>query len=178
MDEATLVDLLPDPNRDLYLQHISPAIGAFPEVVPLTYALRFSAAEKSGWRLDTARLVKAAREAAEARRLESPIQSNANLYSQQQEAFSSITPQNLFERDFTLSFWLQRQPTDNDDHETILCSQEDSGKLKCATSRQGKIEARSRDPQQGRWKHIEAIVGEGLQADLESVATNTQWLVA
>ena len=108
IDSATMVDLLPDPQRDILAQIISPSVGALPEVVPLSLGLRFSSAARSGWRLDTAKLVEAARKV--------------------NEGQENVQPSNLFERDFTLSFWLQRKPKSDDDHETILCSQENIGK--------------------------------------------------
>lgn len=82
-------------------------MGALPEVVPLSLGLLFSAVAHSGWRLDTSRLLDA-----------------ASAASSGQE---KVLPSTLFERDFTLSFWLQREPKKDDDHETILCSQEDTG---------------------------------------------------
>ncbi|VDK32030.1 unnamed protein product [Taenia asiatica] len=106
LDPATLVDLLPDPQKDILIQHIAPAVGALPEVVPLSFGLLFSAVAHSGWRLDTSRLLDA-----------------ASATSSGQE---KVLPSTLFERDFTLSFWLQREPKQDDDHETILCSQEDT----------------------------------------------------
>ncbi|KAH9286742.1 Calsyntenin-1 [Echinococcus granulosus] len=106
IDTATLVDLLPDPQKDILIQHIAPAVGALPEVVPLSLGLLFSAVAHSGWRLDTSRLLDA-----------------ASAASSGQE---KVLPSTLFERDFTLSFWLQREPKQDDDHETILCSQEDT----------------------------------------------------
>ncbi|KAL5962769.1 hypothetical protein TSMEX_009547 [Taenia solium] len=110
LDPATLVDLLPDPQKDILVQHIAPAVGALPEVVPLSFGLLFSAVAHSGWRLDTSRLLDA-----------------ASATSSGQE---KVLPSTLFERDFTLSFWLQREPKQDDDHETILCSQEDTGEVK------------------------------------------------
>ena len=110
IDSHTVVDLLPDPYRDMLTQHLSPAVGRLPEVVPLSMGIRFSAADGSGWRLDTQRLVAAA--------------------SASNERDTNVLPSNLFERDFTLSFWLQREPKTTDEHETILCSQEDTGKRK------------------------------------------------
>lgn len=108
VDSSTLVDLLPDPTRNIYDQHLAPAVGDFPEVVPLSMGLRFSADRRTGWRLDTLKLLNAA--------------SANNLGSEK------VLPSNIFERDFTLSFWLQREPKGNEEHETILCSQEDTGK--------------------------------------------------
>ncbi|VUZ57102.1 unnamed protein product [Hymenolepis diminuta] len=106
VDSSTLVDLLPDPTRNIYDQHLAPAVGDFPEVVPLSMGLRFSADRRTGWRLDTLKLLNAA--------------SANNLGSEK------VLPSNIFERDFTLSFWLQREPKGNEEHETILCSQEDT----------------------------------------------------
>ncbi|VDD83609.1 unnamed protein product [Mesocestoides corti] len=94
-------------------QHISPAVGALPEVVPLSLALRFSSAVGTGWRLDTPRLLAAAKAAQD--------QVMGGMFPR-----PKIIPSNLFERDFTLSFWLQREPKNDDDHESILCSQEDT----------------------------------------------------
>ncbi|VDM25742.1 unnamed protein product [Hydatigera taeniaeformis] len=107
IDTTTLVDLLPDPQKDILIQHVAPAVGALPEVVPLSLGLLFSAVAHSGWRLDTSRLLDAAAAVGNGR--------------------DKVLPSTLFERDFTLSFWLQREPKQDDDHETILCSQEDTG---------------------------------------------------
>nr|CDS34366.1 calsyntenin 1 [Hymenolepis microstoma] len=107
VDSATLVDLLPDPTRNIHDQHIAPAVGDLPEAVPLSMGLRFSSERHTGWRLDTEKLLNAA--------------SVNNLGSEK------VLPSSIFERDFTLSFWLQREPKGNDEHETILCSQEDTG---------------------------------------------------
>ncbi|VDO05229.1 unnamed protein product [Rodentolepis nana] len=98
---------MPDPTRNIHEQYLAPAVGDLPEAVPLSMGLRFSAERHTGWRLDTEKLLKAA------------IANNLGS--------EKVLPRNIFERDFTLSFWLQREPKENDEHETILCSQEDTG---------------------------------------------------
>lgn len=123
----TIVNLLPSTNTSLDMQLIPPSIGAPPEVLAVSSALRFDASAHTVWRVDAEQL----RLAARAHQLR--LTGDSFL-----PPVEDILPSNLFERDFTFSFWLRRrrqqrqgmrssmETTDPDEYETVLCSQEDS----------------------------------------------------
>ncbi|VDN15792.1 unnamed protein product [Dibothriocephalus latus] len=131
VNPATIINLLPSANASLDSQLIPPRIGALPEVLPISSALRFDASAHSVWRVDAEQLRLAAR--TQQLRL-----TGDDYYN----PVNDVLPSNLFERDFTFSFWLRRrrqqrpgvrgstlETTDPNEYETVLCSQEDSGEF-------------------------------------------------